>query len=88
MFERARQKGAKVKQLDNDNLDCPKSHLWWSWFLELNTGRQAGMALNPLSWSDIKAWCELTNNALTEFDISVIRRLDNEFIIANQQKKD
>jgi hypothetical protein len=53
----------------------------WSYFLSLNEGRgatQVGAA--PLTYSDIKAWAELTGNILTPFEVDCIKRLDRKYM--------
>lgn len=49
----------------------------WDAFLSLHSGRTYGaMAPNPLTWVDIKAWDDLMNAGLKEWDIRVIKALD------------
>lgn len=50
----------------------------WQWFLELNSGRQySEIGALPLTFTEIKAWAELTENAITPLDVQVIKRLDH-----------
>lgn len=52
------------------------SYLWEA-FLSLHSGRTYGaMAPNPLSWSDIKAWNDLMDANLKEWDVRAIKALD------------
>lgn len=53
----------------------------WEWFLELNAARQNnGMAISPISYSEIKAWIEVMQITISPFEISVIKALDNLFV--------
>lgn len=48
----------------------------WEMFRELSAARTSGFSPNPLSWTDIRSYCELLDIRLTGFDLMVIRRLD------------
>lgn len=49
----------------------------WGWFCELSAARSGGGAgPNPLAYSEIKAWAELTRRTLAPRDVEVIVRLD------------
>ncbi|WP_457587400.1 phage tail assembly chaperone [Ensifer canadensis] len=48
----------------------------WDWFVELHNGRQSGFAANPISFSEIVAFCRLTGAVITPWELSVIRRMD------------
>lgn len=45
------------------------------------------MSINPLAWSEIKAWAELMDNNLTPFDFQVIKRIDTAFLLEQQKKE-
>jgi hypothetical protein len=63
----------------------------WEWFLQLNAARQNnGMAISPLSYSEILAWVTLMQINISPFEITVIKALDSMFInhINNQSKED
>jgi hypothetical protein len=51
--------------------------LVWEWFMDLDAGRQSGMQANPISWSEIKAWQELTGHSPSGWQLSAIRAMDN-----------
>ena len=53
----------------------------WSVFLSLNEGRGAGYSGPlPINYQEIKAWVEVTGNALTPFEIEAVKRLDRVYI--------
>jgi len=86
-FEAAQKSGFKVKELEHEDLD-PFCDQWWQWFCELNSGRQSnGMGVNVLSWAELKAWTELTDNHPTPFEIHVLKLIDIEYVNAQQTKK-
>lgn len=63
----------------------------WEWFLQLNAARQNnGMAISPLSYSEILAWVTLMQVKISPFEITVIKALDSLFInhINSQNKEE
>jgi hypothetical protein len=52
----------------------------WESFLELNSTRQSGMGVNAISYSEIKAYCELTQTRFSPYEIKVIKMLDRAFL--------
>ena len=67
--------GNKPKELD---IAPPEifTDLWY-WFLELNSGRTSnGFGANAISYSEIKAWSELTGRSLEPYQVSILKQLD------------
>ena len=63
----------------------------WHWFFELHGARQAGgFGPNPISYSEIKAWCEAMNIFITPWEIAVIKAMDREYMqsTSENRKKD
>jgi len=58
----------------------PEADLAWSWFMEINTGRQVGTGLLALSWSDVHAFFALADIKPTRFDLRLIRAFDRAFL--------
>lgn len=58
----------------------------WGWWCELAAGRQSGMGLNGLAWSEIRAWQQLTGRAIALWELEVIRSIDALFLAAQQEK--
>lgn len=51
--------------------------LVWAYFLEVHQGRSYGMSgPNPVSWSDLSAWCNLHGIVLSSWEVSTIKELD------------
>lgn len=48
----------------------------WETFRELSLGRSCGMSPNPISWLEIRSYCDLTGIVLTGFELLAIRKLD------------
>lgn len=49
----------------------------WESFQRLSARRSNnGMGLNPITYLDIDAFCRVTKTHLTDFEISIIERLD------------
>lgn len=60
----------------------------WEWFLDLNSTRQSGMGINAISYSEIKAWCELVGISLSPYEIRVIKLLDRVYLEHYNSKQD
>jgi hypothetical protein len=52
----------------------------WQWFSDLDSKRQAGMAINALSWSDIEAYFRLRRIIPMQWELDAIVKLDNAFL--------
>lgn len=48
----------------------------WAWFQELHAARSSGMAANPISFSEIDAYCRLNQVVMTPWELGLIRQLD------------
>lgn len=46
------------------------------YFQQLSTARQCGMVLNPLSFSEMKAWANLMRIPLAVWEVETIKQLD------------
>lgn len=79
-----RKTGNKPAELVND---CPDGMGYlWQWFVELHHARQSnGFGISPLSYSEMLAWSELTNQKPSPSDIKTIKRID---LIALSQKSE
>lgn len=61
----------------------------WDMFLSLHSGRSYSMGgPNPLSWSDIKAWNELTNVSLKDWEVHAIKALDSVWLRIVSEDRD
>lgn len=59
----------------------------WQWFWQLHSTRQSGMnGPLPLSYQEIKAWLELTGQAIYSSEIQIIRQLDNVYLNFSHKK--
>ena len=63
------------EELEGPEFPAIVDHVW-EWFLELNAARSQG----PISYSEIKAWSELTGQQVTPFEIKLLNKLDLEFL--------
>lgn len=53
----------------------------WSVFCVLNSARTAGFSgPNPITYTEIQAWKELTETPLTPWELQVIKRLDQVYL--------
>ena len=71
----------------------------WRWFIDLHNARGSnGFGINPINYTEIKAYCDLMDILPEEWEVILIKRLDNEALAAyakeakeaekrNQQKK-
>lgn len=75
-----RQTGQRPKELD-DILELPDSmHYVWKIFIDLHNTRSVGFAENPISYSEIKAYSELFNINLEEWEVMLICKLDRTYL--------
>lgn len=53
----------------------------WEWFYELSNGRQYGeFGPMPLSFTEIKAWADLSKAEPDAWEVKVIKQLDRLFL--------
>ena len=74
------------KQLEPVEMpDC--LHYLWSWFCELSGGRgYAEFGALPLTYSEIKAWAELTKTEPTAWEIEALKRIDQAYLTETNKK--
>jgi hypothetical protein len=71
-----RQTGRRPKDLDGPPFPLLLSDVW-SAFFSISSSRQIGFSgPQPLTFSEIKAWQETTNNYLNGWEVETIKRLD------------
>lgn len=73
--------GDDVPELDGPDPPGIVSHVM-EWFMELNSARQG-----PISYSEIKAWSELTQRHITPFEITLIKRLDLTYLEQQNERR-
>ena len=62
-------------------------HIWW-WFWQLNQRRQKGFdSPNPLSFSEVMAWVNLTNTYILPEEIEAIMAMDSAYLEAVQEEQ-
>lgn len=74
-----KQTGMKPSELE-ELIECPDTMRFvWTYFIELHNARSFGgmQNLNPLSYSDIKAYFDLMNIVPEEWEVKMIKRLDH-----------
>lgn len=61
----------------------------WRIFWELGLGRASnGFGYNPISYLEIKAYCDLMAEELTPWQILVLKQMDRVFLTETQNKGD
>ena len=60
----------------------------WQWFQEIADGRgYAGMGSPlPISYTEIKAWSELTRTEPTAWEISALKAIDRIYLMETSKK--
>jgi hypothetical protein len=74
-----RQTGRKLQELEAPDFPFTLSYLW-SAFLSLNNSRSSGYSSNPISFTEIKAFVELTHIPLSARDVETIKLLDRKYL--------
>lgn len=68
--------GKPPKELIGPPVPSDLLHIW-QMFLELHAGRShSANGPHPLSWADIKAWNDLLDRRITEWEARLLKRLD------------
>ena len=63
------------------DFDLPvELNYFWDIFQLLGSSRETGMGTNPIYYSEIKAWSDLTGVKLSYWEISVIKRMDSKYL--------
>ena len=57
-------------------------------FLQLSARRQSGMAVNPLTYGELEAFCRLTKVEFSAWQVSVLMRLDDLALRVSSERKD
>ena len=61
----------------------------WEMFTELTQTRTSGFSANPIQYSEIIAWCQLTGIKLHPWELRAIRLLDRAYLdTAHAEKKE
>lgn len=73
-------------------VDLPDSMQYvWSWFIDLHNARTSnGFGLNPITYADIKSYFDLYAIEPQEWQVQLIKQLDNIALsaFAKQQKEE
>lgn len=54
--------------------------LLWEIFTKLNNSRTFGLGENPITYSDIQAYCSLTNTTLEPYQVELLVEMDYAFL--------
>lgn len=80
------QTGKTPEELEGPQLPVMCEH-WWFWWGELDSGRQAGLGIQPIAWLDILAWATLTRRTLEPDDVDALRQIDAAVVRAQREAK-
>jgi len=74
------QTGVTPKELEEVQFPTLVQHIW-SAFVNLSDTRTTGFSgANPLTYTEIQAWMNLTNTQLSSRDIEAIHKLDRAYM--------
>lgn len=72
--------GRRPKELEGPQLPPLMSPTWYS-FLSLRSGIASGFnGPEPIPYTEIKAWCDLTDNELHPLEVEWIKMLDGLYL--------
>jgi hypothetical protein len=79
-----RQTKRRPADLDGPEFPYAVSHIW-SAFVSLSSARSQGFSGPlPISYTEMKAWMELTQTYLQPFEVDAVKKLDSTYLrIAN-----
>lgn len=60
----------------------------WQYFIALHNKRQAGMSINPISWSDMQSYFNLIQYQPYEWEIDLINNLDSIFLQVHHEQQE
>jgi hypothetical protein len=52
----------------------------WDFFTDLNSSRGSGWGNAPLTYTEIKSWCELYEIHLSGWELSTLKQMDSKFL--------
>jgi hypothetical protein len=67
---------------------CPDAlaHVWLM-FLDLHAARSSnGFGANPISFSELRAWSDMNELAVTPYEIGALRQLDGAWMAAQAKQ--
>lgn len=65
--------------MDEPEVPAAGEHLW-AIFTELSGSRSYGFGENPLAYSDIQAYCSLTQIELRPYEVILLKEMDYAFL--------
>jgi len=81
-----RQTGRTPEQLTPVEYDECLQYVW-EWFCDLSGGRgYSDIGPSPLTYTEIKAWADLTKQDPEAWEIQVLKRIDRIFISESLKK--
>ena len=81
-----RQTGKMPAQLEP--VEVPQAILYlWGWFCELSNARQYGeFGPMPISFSEIKAWSDLTHSDPAAWEVATLKEIDRVYLSEANKK--
>jgi hypothetical protein len=68
-------------EADEEDVNCPlELEYLYAWFVELNSARQSGMDVCPITFSEMKDWSSLFSIELKPFEIRILKRIDTLYV--------
>jgi hypothetical protein len=72
--------GIRDESLNLPPFPSAVQHLW-EWFQELQTARTGnGMGMNPITFSEIHAWMQLTARLVHPWEVRALKELDQAYL--------
>lgn len=72
----ARQTGKTLQELE-ELVELPDTMSFvWRYFIDLHNARSFGNSINPISYSDMKAYFDLNKIEVLDWEIAAIKQLD------------
>jgi hypothetical protein len=60
----------------------------WEWFWRLAARRtESGMGIQPISFSEVKAWMELSDTEVRSHEIDMLLAIDDAYVGAERQER-
>lgn len=79
LLEMSREIG-RIEELENSPTVDKFYQMHWEWFLDLNSTRQSGISMNPISYLEIDAYCRLMAVDMDRSDVDAIKLIDSVYL--------
>lgn len=60
----------------------------WDWYVELDSTRNSGFDIGPVTFAEIESWSRLMKIEVSPFEVQSLRAIDKAYIKFQRSKRD